>query len=52
VFYCICMWKFFKNLYRRYMRCPPPPPLCASMRVALKFHKQKKDFNKCSVEKY
>jgi hypothetical protein len=34
VFYCIFMWKFFKNLYRGYMRCPPSPPLpplCASM---------------------
>ena len=29
VFYCIFMWKFFKNLYREYMRCPPPlPPVC------------------------
>ncbi len=26
VFYCIFMWKFFKNLYRGYMRCPPLPP--------------------------
>jgi hypothetical protein len=26
------MWKFFKNLYRGYMRCPLPlSPLCASM---------------------
>jgi hypothetical protein len=34
MFYCIFMWKFFKNLYRGYMRCPPPPlspALCASM---------------------
>jgi hypothetical protein len=32
VFYCIFMWKFFKNLYTGYMRCPPPPspppPVC------------------------
>jgi hypothetical protein len=27
VFYCIFMWKFFKNLYRGYMRCPPPSHL-------------------------
>ena len=26
VFYCIFMWKFFKNLYREYMRWPPSPP--------------------------
>ncbi len=25
VFYCIFMWKFFKNRYRGYMRCPSPP---------------------------
>jgi hypothetical protein len=25
VFYCIFMWKFFKNLYRGYMGCPPSP---------------------------
>ena len=31
VFYCIFMWKFFKNLYKRYMRCPLPPPPCVHL---------------------
>jgi hypothetical protein len=38
MFYCIFKWKFFKNLYRGYMRCPLLPslsPLCASMPTGL-----------------
>ncbi len=36
LFYYIIMWKFFKNRYRGYMKCPLLSPLCASMAALFK----------------
>ena len=43
VFYCIFMWKFFKNLYRGNIRCTPPVCIYAFALLHFSGHITQKD---------